>query len=111
MALLAPQYAKVSGTAITFASAAGGGDTLAPNSSSVLHVKNGSGSPINVTVVVPGNDEFGTARPDIVVAVAAGAHTMIGPLLSPLLPDPSTGLIGITYSSATSVTVAHVTNG
>lgn len=111
MALLAPQFARISGQAITFASAAGGGDTIAPTPSSVLHVRNGGGSTITVTVVVPGNDEFGNARPDIAVSVAAGAHTAIGPLSSPLLPDPADGLIDITYSAVTSVTVAHITNG
>jgi hypothetical protein len=111
MALLAAQFARAAGTTITFASAAGGGDTINPTPSSVLHVRNGSGSSINVTVVVPGSDEFGNARPDIVVAVAAGAHAAIGPLSSPLLPDPADGLIDITYSSATTVTVAHISNG
>lgn len=110
MALLAPQYPRITGTAITFSSAAGGGDTIAPAPSSVLHVRNGSGSPITVTVVVPGTDDFGQARPDIAVTVAASAHTAIGPFSSALLLN-SSGVIDITYSGVTSLTVAHVTNG
>ena len=110
MALIAAQYPLITGKTLTFASASGGGDTLAPTPTSVLHVKNGSGSSINVTVVVPGNDDFGQARPDIVRAVPAGEHHIIGPLSSPLLLNGS-GVIDITYSSVTSVTVAHHTTG
>lgn len=111
MALLAPQIPRVTGTTATFTSAAGGGDTVAPSPTGVLHVRNAGGSSINVTIVVPGTDEFGQARPDIVRAVAAGAHEMIGPLSSPLLADPTDGLIDITYSAVTSVTVAYITTG
>jgi hypothetical protein len=110
MALLARQTAKVTGTVITFASASGGGDTVAPDPFGVLHVRNASGGTLTVTVVVPGNTQFGQAQPDVAVAVAAGASVAIGPL-SPDLADPATGLINITYSGVTSLTVAAVTTG
>ncbi len=110
MAALTAQIPRITGTALTFASASGGGDTCPISNTGCLHVKNGSGSPIDVTIAVPGTDDFGQARPDPVIAVAAGAHTVIGPLSSPLLANGS-GVVDISYSSATSVTVAYVTTG
>lgn len=110
MAAIAPQVAKVVGTAVTFAAASAGGDTVAPNPTGILHVKNGSGASITVTVVVPGNTEFGQAAPDIPVVVAAGGHAAIGPLNSQTLLNGS-GLVDITYSGVTSLTVAYVTSG
>lgn len=109
MALLAPQQIQITGPAITLAAAAGGGDTVAPNDRLFLWVKNASGSPITVTVVVPGT-YFGQALPDVAVSVpATTGERMIGPLDS-RLADPSTGVISITYSAVTSVTVAAVKN-
>lgn len=107
MALLARQVAKISGTAITYQAAAGGGDTFQPEDRTELRVKNGGGSPITVTVVVPGNTRYGIAEPDIPVVVAAGAEFAIGPFPADLR-DPATGTASVTYSGTTSVTVALV---
>lgn len=75
-----------------------------------LHVKNGGGSSINVTIPaqrtsrrVPG---AGTITvPDMVVAVANGAEKMIGPF-----PDDyrglTTGNVTVNYSATSSVTAA-----
>lgn len=107
MALLTVQNSSILGTQITFAAAAGGGDTLAPNDHAYLHVKNGAGAPITVTVVVPGNTKYGQAAPDVPVVVTNATEKVIGPF-PPDLGDPTTGLVGITYSSATTVTVAYI---
>lgn len=106
MAEIAKQQAKVQGTALTFGNAAAG-DGVTPDPDAALHVINGSGASINVTVVTPGNDKYGQARPDIVVAVAAGAQAAIGPFPDDLA-DPSTGLVAINYSATASVTRAYV---
>lgn len=107
MAALAYQRAKIAGQAITYAAASAGGDTVPPSTSGALLVKNGGGSSINVTVAVPGDTKYGLANPDVVVAVAAGAEAAIGPFPSDLA-DSSDGLVHLTYSSTTSVTVAAV---
>jgi len=106
MALLAAQQVQITGTTITFAAAAGGGDTVSPDDRAMLEIKN-AGSQITATVVVPGT-LFGQALADVAVIVpATTGHVRIGPLTRDLA-DPTTGLINITYSGVTSVTVAIV---
>jgi hypothetical protein len=104
MALLVTQQVALPSLLEAPVAAAGGGDTVTPGNFTWLEVTNGGGAPINVTVVVPGNDEYGTAKPDLVVAVA-NATTRKIPMRSYGFIDPSTNLINITYSAVTSVTV------
>lgn len=104
MALIAPQQIQITGTEVTYAAASGGGDTVAPGDDVFLHVKNADASDKTVTLVRPGT-EFGQANPDVAVVVTAGEQRMIGPL-SREFADASTGLISVTYSAVTSVTVA-----
>ncbi len=107
MALLAHQQIAATGTAVSHAAAAGGGDTVAPDSRLFLWVKNASGGAITVTVVVPGT-YYGQALADIAVSVpATTGERLIGPLDN-RLADPSTGVVNITYSGVTSLTVAAV---
>jgi hypothetical protein len=107
MAQIAYQQVSILGIAANLAAATGGGDTIAPSDRGALVVKNGDASSKTVTIVTPGNDKYGQARPDIAVVVAAGATELIGPLPQDLA-DPTTGLVGISYSAVTSVTVAAV---
>lgn len=108
MATLTYKQPTITGVDPALAAAAGGGDKVAPNDRGYLHVLNGSGSSMNVTIVVPGNTQFAQAQPDVVIAVPAGAHRIIGPFPA-VLADPADGLVAITYSLATSVTVAAIT--
>lgn len=96
--------------------AAGSQDTIEGKGSDrvFLHVKNGGGSPINVTVAavrttaaVPGVGDV--TVPDIVVAVAAGDEEMIGPFNSAY--TDADGTITVDYSDNTSVTVAAINLG
>ena len=82
------------------------GDTFAPNGRSFVTVKNGSGGSINVTVAVPGNDDFGNAKPDLVVAVAAATERDI-PINRAEFVDPATNLVTVVCSAVTTVTIAH----
>lgn len=107
MAVLGYQQVAIAGLAPTLVAATVGGDQLPTNDRGALMVKNGSGSSINVTVNVPGNTKYGLANPDPVVAVAAGATELIGPFPSDLA-DPADGLVHITYSAVTTVTVGGV---
>jgi len=104
MAAIAVQGSSNTGTALSFVAASGGGDTVAVTNATQLFVRNADASSKTVTIVRPGNDRFGQAIPDIAVAVAAGATTAI--LLDPEFRDPATGLVSLTYSAVTSVTVA-----
>ena len=106
MALLATQQIQITGSAITLTAAAGGGDTITPSDRTFLWVKNGSGSPITVTVVVP-NSYFGQPLADVAVSVpATTGERLVGPLDRRLAN--ASGLVDITYSGVTSLTVAAV---
>ena len=107
MALLAHQQIAATGTAVSHAAAAGGGDTVTPDDRVFLWVKNASGGAITVTVAVPGTF-YAQALADIAVSVpATTGERLIGPL-DRKLADPSTGVVNITYSGVTSLTVAAV---
>jgi hypothetical protein len=109
MALLSVQQASLAGTPVTFAAAAAGGDTFAlPHGAVALRVKNGGGSAITVSLQFPGQTPYGVNNPPRVTAsIAAAADVVIGPI--PLgAVDPVTGLVSVTYSGVTSVTVAVV---
>lgn len=107
MATLSTQVIGQAGTAITFANAtAGGGDQCATGDGVKLLVKNGSGSAITVTLVTPGTVDGDLAIADRTVSVAAGATTAIP--MTDRYKDPATGLATVTYSSATTVTVAVI---
>jgi hypothetical protein len=109
MAALTIQSVGVAGTAVTFAAATVSGDTVRWSSDVVLRVKNGAGAPINVTIDDPNpcNHGFTGAAHDLVVAVAAGAEVDI-PLGDERFKITSTGLVAVTYSSVTTITVAAV---
>lgn len=76
-----------------------------------LHVKNGGGGSINVTITaqqtsakVQGVGDITIS--DLVVAVPAGEERMIGPF-SPVYVD-SSGNVHVAYSGTTSVTAAAI---
>lgn len=106
MANLAQQSIGIGGLTPAYVAASAGGDSVQPNDRGFLHVKNGAGAPVTVTIAVPGK-EYGVDRADVAVAVAAGADVMIGPMPSDLA-DPATHRVMITYSAAASVTVASL---
>ncbi|MEO3978771.1 hypothetical protein [Streptomyces sp. CAU 1734] len=105
MAVLTAQAVSLSGLAPSYASAAAGGDKVTPSERTFLHVKNGAGAPITVTLTASASVR-GQAVGNITVSVPASGDRMIGPLPADLLAGPSDGLVPIGYSSATSVTVA-----
>lgn len=107
MALLATQAIVIAGTTATYAAASAGGDTVAPGRSTYLHVKNGGGAPITVTIgAYPNATTYGAAVPDLVVTVANGAEKKIGPLWpEATFANPTTGVVDVSYSAVTSVTV------
>ena len=105
MATLTYSQATINGVAPTLAAAtSGAGDVIPINDRGVLVVKNGSGSAITVTTAVPGNTKYGIANPDPTASVAAGATAYSGPFPADLA-DSTDGMVHITYSSVTTVTV------
>jgi hypothetical protein len=106
MALLAVQSVVRTGLNPAYTAAAGGGDTIPNTAGQVfLHVKNGGGSSINVTLDSQTNCDQGFDH-DEVIAVPNGGERMIGPF--PARFQDSGGLIHVAYSAVTSVTVAAI---
>lgn len=110
MALLSVQSVTTAGLNPTYSAASGGGDTVQPSDTTFLHVKNGSGSAVTVTIVQANACSFGGSTPthDRVVSVPASGERMIPTGPAARYQNPSTNVASITYSSATSVTVAAV---
>jgi hypothetical protein len=107
MASLSAQRIATSGTAPTYSAASAGGDTAPVGGGLKLHVSNGSGSAVTVTVVTPGTLD-GLAIADASLSVPAGGHGFI-PLTS-VYRDPVTGRAAITYSATTTVNVAVISD-
>jgi hypothetical protein len=98
----------VTGTAPTF-SAPTASDTMAPTDRGVYIVRT-TGTATTVALVIPGNDEFGQAKPDVSVSVAATAVHVIPLTAYTRAADATTGLITVTHSGAlTGVTSCYIT--
>lgn len=104
MAALTTQNVVRTGIVPTYAAAAGGGDTFIPSADTFLHIKNGSGGSLTVTVAVTAT-VIGQAASNVAVAIAAGAEKMIGPFPYEFF-NQSDGTAAVTYSGVTSLTVA-----
>lgn len=104
---LTSQTPVVAGLAVTYTAANGSGDTFVNRGKDFLHVKNGSGSSVTVTVACANPCSFGVthAAHNLITVVGAGADRLIGPFDKSQYND-SSNLVTVTYSSATSVTVA-----
>lgn len=105
MATLTPQVVSLAGLNPTYAAASGGGDKVPVGDRTFLHVKNGAGSPVTVTLTATAAVR-GQAVSNVTVSVPASGERMIGPLVPDLLQGPTDGLCAVGYSSATTVTVA-----
>lgn len=106
MATLAAQQATPTGLNPAYVAAAGGGDSIEVGPTVFLHVKNGSGASITVTVnsIAACNQGFDH---DLAVAVPAAGERMIGPITADRYAG-SNGYASVTYSGVTSLTVAVV---
>lgn len=110
MAVLTVQKSKAdAGLVTTYAAAAAGGDSFPNDESTVLIVKNGGGTVCNVTVKSPNKCSHGFTH-DVVVAVAAGATSQIGPFQQSRF-NKANGQIDVTYNQVATVTVAAVSMG
>lgn len=105
MATLTTQTITRAGVDPSLSAAAGGGDSFTPGDDVFLHVNNGGGGSITVTIVGQGTILPNMNVPSVVVSVTNGQDRMIGPFPHTLFADPTDGLADITYSGVTSVTV------
>ena len=107
MATLGTQVIALAGLNPTYAAAAGGGDKCEVGDRNFLHVKNGGGSSVTVTLTATAA-VHGQSVTNVTVSVPAAGERMIGPLGSDLLKNASDGLCAVGYSGTTSVTVASL---
>lgn len=108
MATLSYRQASVTGTVATPAAASAGGDKVYVDPRGIVVFRNGDVAAKTVTVVTPGNDQYGQARPDFTVTVAAGETAYIGPFGTDLGNAADDRLVALTYSAVTSCTVDAV---
>lgn len=101
MALLTATTIGVAGTAPTL-SAVNSTDTIVADDSMWLHVNNGGGGSITVTISDGGSTPAGNAASTTARTVGAGAAALFP--LTAKTNDPTTGVTTITYSGTTSVT-------
>lgn len=106
MALITVQEVGRAGIAPSYVAAAGGGDTFANDGRTMLHIKNGGGGSITLTVVTQATVD-GKAVADDAISVPNGAERMVGPF-PPAIYNDVNQQVALTYSGVTSVTVAVV---
>ncbi|MEW2161445.1 hypothetical protein AB0912_00310 [Streptomyces sp. NPDC007084] len=105
MANLTPQTISLAGLGPSYANASAGGDKVGAGERIFLHVKNGSASPVTVTLTATGSVR-GQSVANLTVTVPASGDRMIGPLPADLLASPVDGLVAVGYSATSTVTVA-----
>ena len=113
MATLTREVLGESGLDATYVAASGGGDQVDNSDGrTVLHVKNGGGGSITVTVAeqLSGSTiqdpSYGTlSKSDATLVITAGDEGFFGPFKKGAFNDTSQ-YIQITYSGVTSVTIA-----
>lgn len=109
MATLTTQNVTRAGVGPTYAACTGGGDRFTPDATTMLHVKNGSGGALNVTVAATKVPLANMTTGNVVVSVPAGGERMIGPFPADFFTAvDGSGLADITYSGVTSLTIAAV---
>lgn len=110
-AVLTVQDVSLAGLNPSYAAAGAGGDSFPNDGATFLHVKNGGGGPITVTI-----DDVGSASPEAAaafdpdpdVSVPAGEERMIGPFPKDRFDATDGTGVNVSYSGVTSVTVAAV---
>lgn len=105
MAALNAQAVPVAGAEVTWASAAGGGDTVPVGNGRILLVRNGHSAAQTVTVATPGTVR-GLAIADVAESVTENGGLFVMPLTDEY--RGSNGRASLTYSGVTALQVAVI---
>ena len=110
MAELTLQQITEAGGSVTYSAAAADGDTADNGGTTFLHIKNGSGESITVTITaettsVDSNIYGDLTKANASIAIAGSGEAFIGPF-KPAAFNDGDGEIAITYSGVTSLTIA-----
>lgn len=103
MATLTVADINTAGYTPTYASAAGGGDQFSNDGKTLIHIKNGSGGSITVTIASQVACSQGGTH-NTAVAIPAGEERFIGPFPPDRYCDAN-GMTQLTYSGVTSLTI------
>lgn len=104
MATITAVAATSGGTAVTFATATSGGDTLQTgNKRTTLIIRNGSAGSVTLTLAAVATCNFGSLHPAVITCPVGDTWIVVPDHV--IEPD---GTVAMTYSAATSVTVAAV---
>lgn len=103
MATLSVQTINRDGLEATYSACAGGGDEFANAGDEFIHIKNGSGGDITLTIVTQATVD-GQAVGDRTVVITAGEERLIGPFPTGTYNDGA-GKVQLTYSGVTSLTI------
>jgi len=106
MALLTTYTIVNAGTAPTYVTPAAS-DTLTYAAGLFAHYKNTNAATRTITVLIPGTDAYGDAFTAHALTLAATTGELWIPI-RPIARDATTGLVTITTSAQTNVTVAIV---
>ena len=107
MATLQPQVVTLLGITPTLVAAEAGGDEFVNSGRDFIHIKNGGGAAIDVTINSQVNCNQGVDH-DVVVSVpATTGEKFIGPFPKDRFDDAA-NKVQITYSAVTSVTIGIV---
>lgn len=109
MATITAQVPARSANPITFSAASAGGDKFANTGKEYVIVRNGSGSPVTLTVTTPATND-GLAIADRTIEVAAGATHFLGPWPTGLYNDGD-GMVNLSWSLETDMTLAVIRIG
>ena len=101
---LTVQKPGIAGLTPTYSAADATGNTFPNDGNTIVHIKNGGGSSITVTLPTPGK-VAGVDIADPTVSIGAGAEKFIGPF-DPRAFAQSDGSVLVNYSGVTTVTVA-----
>jgi len=102
MAALTTQVVVNTGLEATYASAAGGGDTFTNTGKELIHIRNGSGGDITLTIETSLVIEGDLTVADRTVLITAGEERFVGPFKTSRYGATTT----LTYSGVTSLDLA-----
>lgn len=105
MTTYAPVAVTLNGVAATYNAAAAGDKVSGAGDNTWITVKNGSGSPVTLTITPTGNTGYGVALPVKTWSIAATGEMDI-PILAAYANPADSSLVTLAWSSTTTVTWA-----
>lgn len=106
MADYSPDAVVHSGTAPNVRSAASGDKLLDPGDHRVARITNGGGSPITLTIAVPGTTAYGVANPAKEITIPDGEVRCV-PVLAAYGDPGDGGKVSLSWSSTADVTFEY----